>query len=95
MAEESKPPQVALADAIHLLQTFRGADLTRTIYQIEFPGRLPVENETEPTTHQFGRLVPGPGVLILSVTLRWRESVLPRYLLGQVLAADDRSAPSA
>jgi hypothetical protein len=35
MAEDSKPPQVALADAIHLLQAFRGADLTRTIYQIE------------------------------------------------------------
>ncbi|HET6842341.1 MAG TPA: hypothetical protein VFK06_11760 [Candidatus Angelobacter sp.] len=35
MAEESKPPQVALASAIHLLQTFRGTDLTRTIGQIE------------------------------------------------------------
>src|SRR5258708_21792938 len=35
MAEESKPPQVALAGAIHLLQTFRGPDLTRTIGQIE------------------------------------------------------------
>jgi hypothetical protein len=30
MAEDSKPPQIALADAIHLLQTFRGADLPRT-----------------------------------------------------------------
>jgi hypothetical protein len=54
MAEESKPPQVALADAIHLLQTFRGADLTRTIYQIEFPGRLPVENETDPPLTNLG-----------------------------------------
>jgi hypothetical protein len=35
MAEDSKPPQLPLADAIHLLQTFRGADLTRTIDQIE------------------------------------------------------------
>jgi hypothetical protein len=35
MAEDSKPPQLALADAIYLLQTFRGVDLTRTIYQIE------------------------------------------------------------
>jgi hypothetical protein len=35
MAEDSKPPQLALADAIHLLQAFRGDDLTRTIYQIE------------------------------------------------------------
>src|SRR6266566_5203701 len=35
MAEDSKPPQLAIEDAIHLLQTFRGADLTRTIYQIE------------------------------------------------------------
>jgi hypothetical protein len=35
MAEESKPPLVALAGAIHLLRTFRGPDLTRTIGQIE------------------------------------------------------------
>src|SRR5258708_14815430 len=35
MAEESKPPQGAFADAIHLLQMFRGPDLTRTIGQIE------------------------------------------------------------
>ena len=35
MAEDSKPPQPALADAIHLLQAFRGDDLTRTVYQIE------------------------------------------------------------
>jgi hypothetical protein len=35
MAEDSKSPQPPIADAIHLLQTFRGADLTRTIYQIE------------------------------------------------------------
>jgi len=35
MAEESKPSQLAVEDAIHLLQMFRGADLTRTIYQIE------------------------------------------------------------
>src|SRR5438876_12105043 len=35
MAEESKPPLVALAGAIHLLQTFSGPDLTRTISQIE------------------------------------------------------------
>jgi hypothetical protein len=35
MAEGSKPCQLAIEDAIHLLQTFRGADLTRTIGQIE------------------------------------------------------------
>jgi hypothetical protein len=35
MAEESKPRQLSIEDAIHLLQTFRGADLTRTIGQIE------------------------------------------------------------
>lgn len=35
MAEESKQPRIAIAAAIHLLQTFRGADLTQTIYQIE------------------------------------------------------------
>ncbi len=35
MGEHLKPPQVPVADAIHLLQTFRGADLTQTIYQIE------------------------------------------------------------
>src|SRR5580700_3325918 len=35
MAEQSKQPQLAIEDAIHLLQTFRGADLTQTIYQIE------------------------------------------------------------
>ena len=35
MAEKSKQPQIAIAEALHLLQTFRGADLTQTIYQIE------------------------------------------------------------
>src|SRR5690348_14950778 len=35
MAEQSKLPQLAIADAIHLLQAFRGPDLTRTISQIE------------------------------------------------------------
>lgn len=35
MAAESKQPQIAVAEAIHLLQTFRGGDLTQTIYQIE------------------------------------------------------------
>src|SRR5882724_4222609 len=35
MAEDSKPPQLPLADAIHVLQTLRGADLTRTIDQIQ------------------------------------------------------------
>lgn len=35
MAEQPNRPQLAVADAIHLLQTFRGADLTGTIYQIE------------------------------------------------------------
>jgi hypothetical protein len=35
MAEDSKPPRVAIADALDLLQTFRGADPTQTIYQIE------------------------------------------------------------
>jgi len=35
MAEVSKSPRVAFTDAIRLLQTFQGADLTRTIHQIE------------------------------------------------------------
>lgn len=35
MAKESQPSQPAIQNAIHLLQTFRGADLTQTIYQIE------------------------------------------------------------
>jgi hypothetical protein len=35
MVEETKQPQIAVAEALHLLQTFRGADLTQTIYQIE------------------------------------------------------------
>jgi 3-hydroxy-3-methylglutaryl CoA synthase len=35
MAEQSKPTQLAIAEAIHLLQTFRSADLTQTIYKIE------------------------------------------------------------
>jgi len=35
MAEQSKQPQTAVAEAIDLLQTFRGADLTQTIYRIE------------------------------------------------------------
>ena len=35
MAEQSKLPQLAIADAICLLQAFRGQDLTRTIGQIE------------------------------------------------------------
>lgn len=35
MAEQPKPPQLAVEDAVHLLQTFRGADLTKTIGQIE------------------------------------------------------------
>ena len=35
MVEQSKQPQMAVAEAIHLLQTFRGADLTQTIYEIE------------------------------------------------------------
>ena len=35
MADTSKQPQIAIAEALHLLQTFRGVDLTQTIYQIE------------------------------------------------------------
>jgi hypothetical protein len=35
MVEQSKQPQMVVAEAIHLLQTFRGADLTQTIYEIE------------------------------------------------------------
>ncbi len=35
MTEVFKQKQVAIAQALHLLQTFRGADLTQTIYQIE------------------------------------------------------------
>lgn len=35
MPEQPNPSQVAVADAVHLLQTFRGADLTQTIYRIE------------------------------------------------------------
>ena len=33
MVEQSKQPQMAVAEAIDLLQTFRGADLTQTIYE--------------------------------------------------------------
>src|SRR5712664_1592765 len=35
MVEQSKQPQMVVAEVIHLLQTFRGADLTQTIYEIE------------------------------------------------------------
>jgi hypothetical protein len=35
MGAESKQTQIAIAEAIHLLQTFRRADLTQTIYRIE------------------------------------------------------------
>ena len=35
MAEPSKQPQIAVAQAIHLLQAFHGADLTQTICQVE------------------------------------------------------------
>jgi hypothetical protein len=35
MAGESSPSQLAIEDAIRLLQTFRGANLTGTIHQIE------------------------------------------------------------
>jgi hypothetical protein len=35
MATQTKQPRVAIAEALHLLQTFRGADLTQTIFQIE------------------------------------------------------------
>jgi hypothetical protein len=35
MAKDSKPQQIAIAQALHLLQTFHGPDLTQTIYQIE------------------------------------------------------------
>ncbi len=35
MAEDSRTQQTAITQALHLLQTFRGADLTQTIYQIE------------------------------------------------------------
>ena len=35
MAEKNKPSRLGIEDAIHLLQGFRGADLTQTIYQIE------------------------------------------------------------
>jgi hypothetical protein len=35
MAEQSKQTEIAVAEAIHLLETFRGADLTQTICQIE------------------------------------------------------------
>jgi hypothetical protein len=35
MREESRSSRLAIEDAIHLLQGFRGTDLTRTIYQIE------------------------------------------------------------
>jgi hypothetical protein len=35
MADTSKQPQIVIAEALHLLETFRGADLTQTIYQIE------------------------------------------------------------
>jgi len=35
MAEVSKPSELGISDAIHMLQSFRGPDLTRTIGQIE------------------------------------------------------------
>jgi hypothetical protein len=35
MPEESKRAQIAIADALHLFQTFRGTDLTQTIQEIE------------------------------------------------------------
>jgi hypothetical protein len=35
MGEQPKPQQLAITEAIHLLQMFRGADLTETIYRIE------------------------------------------------------------
>jgi len=35
MAEKDKPSRLGIEDAIHLLQGFRGADLTQTIYRIE------------------------------------------------------------
>ena len=35
MTKEFNPPKLGIADAIHLLQTFRGTDLTQTIAQIE------------------------------------------------------------
>ena len=35
MVEQSKQPQFAIVEALHLLQSFRRADLTQTIYQIE------------------------------------------------------------
>lgn len=38
MAGASKQSQIAVAEAIYLLQTFRGADLTHTIYQLSSTG---------------------------------------------------------
>jgi hypothetical protein len=35
MTEDPKSQQIAIVQALHLLQTFRGLDLTQTIYQIE------------------------------------------------------------
>jgi hypothetical protein len=35
MAEDSRPQRIAITQALHLLQTFRGADLTQTIYESE------------------------------------------------------------
>ena len=35
MATGNVPPRIAIAEAIHLLRTFRGPDLTQTIYEIE------------------------------------------------------------
>lgn len=35
MADQPKPQRVAVAQAIHLIETFQGADLTGTIYRIE------------------------------------------------------------
>ena len=41
MARESKQSQIAIAEAIHLLQTFRGADPAQTILrEIAENGRL-------------------------------------------------------
>jgi hypothetical protein len=48
MTEKSQSPQSATEDAIHLLQTFRGPDLTRTIGQIEKSLKEPLQTATLP-----------------------------------------------
>jgi hypothetical protein len=54
MAEQSKQPQIAVTEAIYLLRTFRGADLTQTVYQIEKSALLYLHRGTKEGTAALG-----------------------------------------